>query len=137
MKISTLFIIILVIQLSFIIFDARTVEDTPIFGFIKNPTNWSSSLLITIIAGIAALAAISGTWVGGLIIGKTDVVIFGGFVAVMILWMTPIASFWNLLYEEVGLFGDANWIVASILTLPLCVYAIFTTLNWWRTTGEG
>lgn len=137
MKLSTLFLIIFAIQISFIVFDARDISNTALFGFIKNPTDWSNTVFITVIGLIAAGAVMAGSFVGSFIFGKTDIMIFAPFISVMITWMIPLASLWQLISEESGVFGDANWVVASILTAPFLVYAFWSTLNWWRATGEG
>lgn len=139
MKIATLFLIVIAIQVSLLMFDMSYQEDTALFGFVKNPTNWSNTLFITLFGLAAAGITLAGAFVGSMIFGKTDIMLFAGMVATLIGFAIPITSLWQLISGEVGLFGGniaAAQFTATILTAPLLLLAIFTIVNWWRGNSE-
>jgi hypothetical protein len=133
-KLSTVFLIILAIQFNILIFDSGYNHQTAIFGFIQNPTSWSNTLFISLF-GATAVAIALGAMVGSFFI-KPDIMVFSGFVAIFISWCIPIASLWQIIYEETSIFGSASGLIASIIIAPLAVLAIFTIIGWWRGQSE-
>jgi hypothetical protein len=132
MKLSTMFLIIFAIQFNVLIFASSYNHDTLIFGFIQNPTDWSNSALILVVTSIAAGAALTGSYIGSLIIGKNDLTVFATVIGLFISWASPITSLWQMIYEEVNLFGTASGLIASIFVAPLIIIAFFAVLGWWR-----
>lgn len=130
MKLSTLFMIAIAIQLVLVIFDTGNAhQDTAIFQFVSSPQDWSSSTFLLLFAvsigGLAAGAAI------GSFFFKPDIVVFAVMVGSFISWMIPISSLWLMINSQ-ALFGDANWVVATMTTAPLTIMGIMTIIGWWR-----
>jgi hypothetical protein len=146
MKLSTLFLIMLAIEFSIIIFSEGTyVDNTPLIGAALNPHVWSDTIMFATVGLIIAGAIISGSWVGSVFYGKADIMIYATLVGVMILWLVPIVSLFDLIYNnisatlgtsEIGMAGisiGGARLIAGLICAPLIVLAFTTTLNWWRT----
>lgn len=131
MKIETMFLIILALQINIMLFGAGVTHNTPILGFIQNPTDWNNLSFIAVLGGAIAIALVGGSYVGSLILGKTELSVFAPLAAVFISWAIPLVSLWQLIYEEEYLFGPDRWLIASVFTLPLGILAFFAVLNWW------
>lgn len=132
MKLATILLLIVAIEFSILIFDAGHGSDTALFGFVQNPTDWSNAVFILVFGAVAAGLSLVTAVVGTLIFGRSDTIIFASLVPVLISWCVPLASLWQLIYEETGVFGDANTLIASIIVAPLIVLAITSILTWWR-----
>jgi hypothetical protein len=143
MKLSTLWMIMVALQFTLVVFGYINYGNTALFQFILNPTDWSGTTLLFSFVGIAtALASIA--LVGSVIFGKTDTLIFAGVVGSFISFCIPIGTLWQVIAGEIGIFGNEtvrgiaiNNLVASVIVAPLAILSIATILNWWRTTGEG
>ena len=150
MKISTVFLIIIALEFSIIMFNQGAyVDETPFLTNVLNPTLWGSSSLWMIFVTLAGVAVVAGSYAGQIIMGKNDLAVFALFVSgSVITWMAPIATLWRMVYTD-GLFPtsdvafagvnvSANSLIASILVAPLIILAFWATLNWWRTAfAEG
>jgi len=131
MKIETMFLIILALQINIMLFGAGATHDTPILGFIQNPTNWNNLTFIAVLGIAIGVALIGGSYAGSLIMGRTEIAVFAPLALVFISWAIPLVSLWQLIYEEVELFGPETWLIASIFTFPIGILAFFAVLNWW------
>lgn len=132
MKLSSMFLIIIALQFNIMLFGSGVVhEDNKIFGFVTNPTNWSNTTFI-LLFGVTAAGVITGGAIVGSYLGiKSDLAILAPLVVVFISWAIPLASLWQMIYEEEYLFGSANTLVASIFVGPLALLAVLGVLNWW------
>lgn len=131
MKLATMFLIIIALQFNIIIFGAGQDHNTAIFGFIENPTDWSNSTFITLFGMTLAALSIGFVFVGSILGVKSDLAILAPLATVFISWAIPIASLWQLIYEEDAIFGGANSLMASIIVAPLVILAVFSVVNWW------
>lgn len=138
MKITTLFLVIIALQFALMLFGSAKSDDTAIFGFINNPTNWGNTTFILMFGVLAAGITLAGAFVGSLIFGKTDLMVFAGATVTLIGFCIPITSLWQLIYQQTGLFGSTytSGFIASIITAPLAIFAIFTIIGWWRSNSE-
>lgn len=144
MKLSTIILIVIALQFSIVLFsgDPDTAhQDTAIFGFIQNPTNWNNTLFITVFG--LSIAALAGAAIVGSVFFKPDIVVFALLIEGMISWLIPIASLWQLVYDgtqstfaDFGINPANGWILASITVAPLAILAIFTVIGWWRGNSE-
>lgn len=138
MKISTVFLIVIAIQFSVMMYGSSVQQNTALFGFIQNPTDWSNTTFITMF-GLVAIGIAGVVFVGAMIFGKTDTMIFASTTMILVGFAIPITSLWQLIYEERGMFGGsavASGYVASLLVAPLIILAIFSIINWWRGNSE-
>jgi len=141
MKLSTIFLIIIALQFSLILFSGNpdlAHQDTSIFGFIKNPTNWNNTSFITFL-GVSAAMLAAGALVGSVFF-KPDILVFAGMITTFISWAIPIGSLWQLIYDaSINTFGATTgnaWVFASLFSTPLIILAIFTIIGWWRGNSE-
>ena len=146
MKLSTLMMIMIAIQLVTLLFGMNH-SNTALFGFIQNPTDWSNNVFLIIFGTIAAGVTLVGAFVGTFIYGKTDLMVFAGAILVLLGFMVPVASLWQTIYGEIILPNESCVIsawkenctggfVASLFTAPLAILAVFTIVNWWRGNSE-
>lgn len=153
MKLSSLFMIVVAIQFSIMLFASgnsytnctpggnalnSTSGCTAIFGFINNPTNWSNTYLVAAVLALMAGVAFTGSFVGTFLFGKQDLMVFGFVVSGFATCMVPIASLWQLIYEQSSMLGNngISAFIASVVTAPLLIIAIFTLLGWWRGNSD-
>lgn len=151
MKLTTMFLIIIAIQINLLIFDSQTsgttytpisvngtqtanVSSSALFEFVSNPSGWSDSLFITLF-GLTALSLVGAAAIGSVFF-KSDIIVFAPLVAVIITWLIPITSLWNLIYRETDLFGTSAALFATVITAPLVIIAIFSVIAWWRGNSE-
>jgi hypothetical protein len=114
------------------------VNHTALFGFIQNPTDWSNTIFILLFGSVLSGIILAGAFVGSLIFGKTDLMVFATVTTTLLTFCIPITSLWQLIYEEIGLWGSnaVGIYMASLITAPLLILAVFTIINWWRGNSE-
>lgn len=148
MKITTMIIVLFVLQLMIMVFDSTAVEDTyslnpynitneavpnNIYRFMINPSTWSTSgwiLFLVVTLGLILVASI---------IVKSDMVLlYVVFVALIGFGAVPILSLYNLLNRDVGAFVCttplpcfATVIISAFIVGPLALYYVMACLEWW------
>ncbi len=113
-----------------------------VWSFLSNPTKWAnSSLLIYLVAFIAAIA-ISGITILGSTAISSDTVRFAPlFMIVFGAGSVPIVNFWQVLQREVSAVACVpesltcwtGWLVPFLFIAPLTVMWFFACFTWWRT----
>jgi hypothetical protein len=148
MKLSTLLLIMIALQFSLMLYGGTSytsyagnstetgTNSTALWTFATHPYDWRLLGLISwqeyLAAGVIGMVVI----VGSLVIGKTDLMVFAPAVAVFIGFCIPIAGLWTAINSEIGYFGDASWLIASVICAPLGILSFVTVFNWWRSASD-
>lgn len=146
MKLSNMIMILLILQLSIIVFDAVSTPDyelssyesneTAIWNFVTNPTGWSGSSLLTIFASLTAVAGVIG--IGVYLVTKSDTsLFFGVFTLLLGAGSIPIISLYNMFNRNIAFFGCSSIpctpaiIVWALTGGMLALFYVLSVLEWW------
>lgn len=136
MKLSTLFMIMVALQFTLVMF-GEGISETPLYILVTHPTDWSALGFVSFLGLLAGGILTSVAIVGTLVFGKNDLAVFSGAVAVFIGFCYPVASLWNVINKEVGYFGtEAAPYIASAFCAPLVILSFITIVNWWRSASD-
>lgn len=164
MKLLTLAMILVIIQLSIGLFDNTisiegaeavpeayglnvTINSTTnyLYDFVTNPHGWGSTALIAFLIGIT-VAITAGSIVAGIFkYQPSDTIYFAGLFSLFIgLGSVPVVSLFNVINREIGAFACAAGtyctpaILVATLTAGLLGLAwVLACVNWWRTGSTG
>lgn len=164
MKLLTLAMILVIVQLSIGLFDNTisiegteavpqayglnvTINSTTnyLYDFVTNPHGWGSTALIAFLVGITTFIVAASIVAGIFRYAPSDTVWFAGLFSVMIgLGSVPVVSLFNVINREIGVFACAAGtyctpaIVIATMTAGLLGLAwVFACLSWWRTGSTG
>lgn len=168
MKIVPILIILYIALIGIIIFDGLdtsdpfnsvpytngtenlTTNETAIWEFFINPTNWNGSTFITILIGVGAIAAIStvAAWAT-----KSDIaLLISVFIVIINAGVIPIVAIWQVIHRELwGIFcsGSLNGSIdlasascqgspyttatlfTAIIVGPIALAWVFACIEWW------
>ncbi len=152
MKLANMIMILLILQMSIIIFDAVSVSDyeltaydsndTVVWDFILDPTGWTETSLFVLFAGLVGLVGAIG--VGVYLVTKSDTVLFFGvFTLLLGVGAIPIVSLYQMFGRNVGFFGcDALpclpvTIVWALTGGLLAIFYVLSVLEWWSNRSVG
>ena len=137
-----MFLILIVIQASLLIYQAGDTEETDIWKFVWNFNNWSSLTFILSLVGIAAGIGIIGISAGSSFKFVTDFIVMGPAIAGLLSIGVVFTNLGKAMYNELvnRIFTEcilttsctpATFIIAITLG-PLALYYVWTVIEWWR-----
>lgn len=152
MKLANMIMILLILQMSIIMFDAVSVpdyeltpydsNDTVIWDFILDPTGWTGTSLLIIFAGLIGLVGAIG--VGVYLYTKSDTVLFFGvFTLLLGIGAVPIVSLYQMFTRNVSFFGCTAMpctpaiIVWALTGGMLAIFYVLSVLEWWSNRSVG
>jgi len=138
-KLFTMFIILIALQASMLIYHTSEAAPTSIWQFVVNPTMWAGTDWIIAFAGVATLLGAIGI-VGGTVFGiKTDTVIFAPLVFGLMTMGAIFVKLYDLIQSELvaRVFGGGLGLVPSmfisgIIVGPWALYYVWSVIEWWR-----
>lgn len=164
MKLLTLAMILVIIQLSIGLFDNTISVDGEaavpeqygnevsvngttnyLYDFVTNPHGWSQTALIIFLGSVTLFITSASIAAGFFKYQPADVVYFAGLFSVFIgLGSIPIVSLFGVINREMevfacsaGSFCTPAIIVASLTAGALGLAWVMACLNWWRTGSTG
>lgn len=164
MKLLTLAMILVVVQLSIGLFDNTISVDGEaavplqygndvsingttnyLYDFVTNPHSWSQSALLLFLVSVTAFIVTASIAAGFFKYQPADVVYFAGLFSVFIgLGSIPIWSLFEVINREIKIFACSAGsfctpaIIFASLTAGLLGLAwVMACLNWWRTGSTG
>ncbi len=164
MKLLTLAMVLVIVQLSIGLFDLSLSLDgesaVPVqygsdvsinsttnylYDFVTNPHSWSQSALILFLVSVTAFIVTASIAAGFFKYQPADVVYFAGLFSVFVgLGSVPVISLFNVINREIGAFACSAGsyctpaIIVAALTAGLLGLAwLIACLNWWRTGSTG
>ena len=153
MKLANMIMILLILQMSIIVFDnvvedpdyeltAYDSNDTAIWDFVLDPTEWSRSSLLLILGSLVAVGGFIG--VGVYLVTKSDTSLFFGVFTVLLgVGVIPIASLYNVITRELSFFGCTSMpCTPAIITWALtggilAIFYVLAVLEWWSNRSVG
>ncbi len=164
MKLLTLAMLLVIIQLSIGLFDNTISVDGEsavpemygsnvslnsttnyLYDFVTNPLSWSSTAFIVFLVSITTFITAASIAAGFFKYQPSDTVYFAGLFSVFIgLGAVPIVGLFNVINREIGAFAC----VAGSYCTPAIIFATMTAgalglawvmacLHWWRVGGVG
>jgi len=137
-----MFMILIALQFSLILYHDINAEDTTVWNFIVNLDQWNWSSFIIVLGGLAAAAALVGISAGGAFRFVTDFLVMGPAIAGLASIGVVFINFGNVIRDEligrffVGCGGAVSCAPANILTGviigPLAFLYAWTVMEWWR-----
>lgn len=153
MKLGSMIMFLVIVQLSFMLFD-NTLTDTSynlspnnvssgnstvnsVYDFIINPTVWANSNFMSYLSGY--LLTTGGIVVGLFLVFRPDITItFGLFVFFLGFGAIPIINIYNLIVREVGAFACTPGVPCSIAIILaaltaglLALYYVICCIEFW------
>jgi len=159
MKLAPMIMIIIILQAVIIFYD-QVYADVPcegdcvegyeltayednqsaIWKFVSNPTDWRGTGLLTFLMTILAASAVA-TFVGAIVGYKGDMILFfGTFTFFLTLGAVPIISLYNVITRDSSFYGCAAtgvcypslfvWVFTGGI---LSIFYVLAVLDWWRT----
>ena len=146
MKLSNMIMILIILQMSIVVFDAISVSDyeltsynsndTVVWDFVLNPTGWAGSSLLLIFGSLTAVAAAIG--IGVYLVTKSDTsLFFGVFTLLLGAGAVPIVSLYNMFNRNISFFGCSSIpctpaiIVWALTGGILAIFYVLSVLEWW------
>jgi len=147
MKLSNMIMILLILQVSIIIFDnvvedpdyeltAYDSNDTVIWDFVLDPSGWTGTSLLLIFGALTAVGGLIG--VGIYLVTKSDTALFFGIFTLLLgAGAIPIASLYKVITREVTSFGCTAMpctpaiIVWALTGGILAIFYVLSVLEWW------
>ena len=146
MKLSNMIMILIILQMSIVVFDAISVSDyeltsynsndTVVWDFVLNPTGWTGSSLLIIFGSLTAVAAAIG--IGVYLVTKSDTsLFFGVFTLLLGAGAVPIVSLYNMFNRNISFFGCSSIpctpaiIVWALTGGILAIFYVLSVLEWW------
>lgn len=164
MKMLTLAILLVVIQLSIGLFDNTISVDGEsavpamygsnvsinsttnyLYDFVTDPLGWGNNEFIIYLVGVTATLAVAAIAAGFLRSQPSDSIYFAPlFVVFLGLGAIPIVGLFNVINREIGAFACSagGYCVPAIVIGALTAGAlglswVITCIHWWRTGGVG
>ncbi len=152
MKLANMIMILLILQMSIIIFDAVSVpdyeltaydsNDTVVWDFILDPTGWTGTSLLLL---FATLTAVGGAIAIGIyLVTKSDTsLFFPVFTLLLGIGAIPIVSLYQMFTRNVSFFGCAAMpctpaiIVWALTGGMLAIFYVLSVLEWWSNRSVG
>ena len=153
MKLANMIMILLILQMSIIVFYGVVEEpdyeltafgsnDTVVWDFILNPSDWSTTDLLS---KLWALTAIGGVIAIGIyLVTKSDTsLFFPVFTLLLGVGAIPIASLYLVITDELHFFGcTAMPCTPAIITWALtggilAIFYVLSVLEWWSARSVG
>lgn len=152
MKLANMIMILIILQMSIVVFDAVSVpdyeltayasNDTIIWDFVLDPTGWSLSGLLLILGSLVAVGGLIG--VGIYLVTKSDTALFFGvFTLLLGAGSIPITSLYRMFTRNVNFFGCTE-IPCMPLTIAfaltggiLAIFYVLAVLEWWSNRSVG
>lgn len=142
-KLANMFIILIAIQAVLILVYGSTPNDSSLWTFVTNPSNWGSSEWIMTFIGIAGTMGVVGLVAGSVFGFKTDFLVLsavvGGFLSVGVVFTNLTSAIGSDLANLFKCSGDISWIscapatwIIAITVGPLAFYYVWTVIEWWR-----
>jgi len=163
MKLAPLIMILIILQAVIIFYDqvyadaicegdcvdeyeltAYSDNQSAIWNFVANPTDWRGTGLLTFLMTILAASAVA-TFVGAIVGYKGDMILFfGTFTFFLTLGAVPIISLYNVITRDSSFYGCAAtgvcypslfvWVFTGGI---LSIFYVLAVLDWWRTGSTG
>ena len=152
MKLANMIMILLILQMSIIVFDAVSVpdyeltaydsNDTVVWDFILDPSGWTLSSLLLIFASLTAVGGAIA--IGVYLVTKSDTsLFFPVFTLLLGVGAIPIISLYQMFTRNIGFFG-----CTAIPCLPatiawaltggiLAIFYVLSVLEWWSARSVG
>jgi len=152
MKLANMIMILVILQMSIVVFDAVSVpdyeltsydsNDTVIWDFVLDPTGWSVSNLLLVLGSLVAVGGVIG--VGVYLVTKSDTALFFGvFTLLLGAGAIPIVSLYQMFTRNLSFFGCTTMpcipaiIVWALTGGILAIFYILSVLEWWSNRGVG
>jgi len=146
MKLSNIIMILIILQMSIIVFDSISVPDyeltsyesneTTIWGFVLDPSGWSKTGLLLLFGSLTVVAGLIG--VGVYLVTKSDTsLFFGVFTLLLGAGAIPIVSLYNMFNRNISFFGCNSIpctpaiIVWALTGGILAILYVLSVLEWW------
>ena len=112
------------------------MNDTAIWDFVANPSDWSGSGLLLILCTLTAIGGLIG--VGVYLVTKSDTALFFGvFTLLLGAGAVPIASLYEVFTRNVEFFGCTSMpcapatLVFALTGGILAIFYVLSVLEWW------
>ena len=152
MKLANMIMILVILQMSIIVFDAVSVpdyeltaydsNDTVIWDFVLDPTGWSLSSLLLVLGSLVAVGGLIG--VGVYLVTKSDTALFFGvFTLLLGAGAVPITSLYLMFTRNIGFFGCTEipclpaTITWALTGGMLAIFYVLSVLEWWSARSVG
>ena len=146
MKLSTIIIILIILQASILLYDQVYSDDyeltsygsneTALWNFVTDPTAWSNTDLLKVFASLTAVAGVIG--VGVYLVTQSDTALFFGVFTFFLGFGTiPIVSLYQVFTRNVSFFGCSSMpctpaiLVWSLTGGILAILYVLAVLEWW------
>ena len=146
MKLSNMIMILIIIQATIIFYDqvytssyeleAYGDNGTAIWEFVADPTGWTGTSLLIILASLIGLGGAIA--IGTYLYTKSDTVLFFGIFSMFIAaGMVPIISLYHVFTRNVSMFGCSSmpcttatlaWVFTGGL---IAIFYVLSVLEWW------
>lgn len=154
MKLAPMIMILIILQGVIILYDQVYSSDyeltayednqSSIWNFVANPSDWRDTGLLTFFFAILGVGAVA-TFVGAVVGYKGDMILFFGvFTFFLALGAVPIISLYNVITREPTIYGCAAtgvcypsifvWVFTGGI---LAIFYVLAVLDWWRTGSTG
>lgn len=152
MKLANMIMILLILQMSIIVFDAVSVSDyeltaydsndTAVWDFILDPSGWSGSSLLLIFGALTAIGGVIA--IGIYLVSKNDTsLFFPVFTLLLGVGAIPITSLYLMFTRNINFFGCTAMpctpliIVWALTGGVLAIFYVLAVLEWWSNRSVG
>jgi hypothetical protein len=147
MRLSTGIMILLVLQITLVVFDNIASEnsftlspydgeDSIIYKFILDPTGWGDSDFLKAMLAVVSVAGVFG--VGLYLVTKSDITLLVGVFAIFLgFGSIPIIGLYNFINRNIGSLGCTGLpcyptlIIWGLTGGVLSIYYVLACLSWW------
>jgi len=147
MKLSNMIMILIVLQLSIIMFDnivedpdyeltAYASNETTMWDFVLNPSGWAGTSLLLIFGSLTVVGGLIG--IGIYLVTKSDTALFFPvFTLLLGIGAVPISSLYTVITRELSFFGCTSMpctpaiIVFALTGGLLALFYVLSVLEWW------
>jgi len=153
MKLANAIMMMIVIQATTLLYDQVFSNDytlssygsneTTIWNFVSNPTSWSATGFLVVLAGLVAVGGLIG--VGVYLVTKSDTALFYPVFTLLIgVGTIPMKSLYDVFTRDPALFGCEVWEICPLGLFTWIfigglfgLYYVLACLEWWsgRSTG--
>ena len=126
-------ILIVVIELSMVLFEVSEVPGTSLYNLVKAPIDWSSNNFLgsDIINGVLLTIGTGAAIVAGLYLVKNEWIVYAALGGVIITFGATLYQLFQF-FENQGVFGDFGTYIAMMGLMGLVIVYITTVLDFTR-----
>jgi len=139
-KLFSMFLVLIALQACLILYTGQDAENTLIWDFVTNMSQWSTLGFVLALVGIAAGIGLIGVVAASVFAFKTDFLIFAPAIAGFITMGIVFSNFAKFLADQlIAILNPTcalpclpvNFFVALIVG-PIALYYVWTVIEWWR-----